>query len=300
MATNAAQRGLLATALATLERTVAGIRAAGSIVPFIDLPWSVLAAETGADAAAAPELAGACSLVFLALDIFDDLADGDWREEWSGHRPAEMTLVAATLLSALPSLIIGQLDAPDATRIGMQARLSTALLRMSAGQQADLASVDAAEIAPEAVEAAVRGKSGEQHALYCALAALLAGAEPDRVTAYAEMGLALGTAGQLGSDCHELLCDPAMRDLANGTRTMPVALHLRRLDDNGHDAFLKILDEARHSDAARREVRSIIKDSGAVRRVLVLAAVHVERARSAAVRACPDPARRKALEPLFA
>lgn len=285
----AAQRDLLNDALASLARTVAALRARGAVVPFFDLPIAV-AHIAHIEEASARELASACGLVFLALDIFDDLADGDWREGWAGRGPGELQLAAATLLSAATSLIIARLRAPPATRVAMQERLSNALFRMSAGQQADLAMVDAVAVDPEEVIVSVAGKSGQQHALYCALAAQLGGLDPERIASFAEMGLHLGTAGQIASDCHELLCDPAMRDLANGTRTLPVALHLSRLGGPDRQAFLDKLGEAKHSDVARRAVREILQGRGAIRHALVRGAVFVQRARRAAERACPDPA----------
>jgi hypothetical protein len=246
------QRRLLDTALEGLRRHIAESRAEDTPIPSIDYPFAICAAAQASDhPASVTALAGACSLVFLGLDILDDVADGDRPPHWGDCSPAEISLAGATVLSTLPSLALARLVIPAELRAAMQQTLSCGLLRMSAGQHADLAMTDALIVNPERVEASVVGKSGEQVATYCALAAQLAGLSEPQAADYAAMGRHLGTAGQLLSDCHELLCDPEMRDLAHGARTLPVVLFLARLGEVEREAFLTLLDRARHDNAAR-------------------------------------------------
>jgi geranylgeranyl pyrophosphate synthase len=238
-------------------------------------------------------LAAACSLVFLGLDILDDVADGDRPPHWGDHGPAAMNLAGATILSTLPPLIVAGLDAPAERRAAMQVELASGLLRMSAGQQIDLVLTGSTAADAARVEASVVGKSGEQIATYCVLAAQLVGLSQQQTEDCAEMGRCFGTTGQLLSDCHELLCDPEMRDLAHGARTLPIVLFLSRLDGNERQRFLTLLDRARFDEAARHQARQQILDSGAVRRVLVKAEIYRNRARRAAIRAtgaelCPE------------
>jgi geranylgeranyl pyrophosphate synthase len=295
-----AQRELLATAIVSLEQTARGVRGEGGTVPFIDLPLAVAASERGTAADPPVALAGACSPVFLSLDMFDDLADGDRKPHWAGRTAAEIDLAAATLLAAVVPLVLARMDVPPVTRVAMQETLAGGLLRMSAGQQTDLALAGRSEVLPDAVLESVLGKSGEQQATYCAVAAQWAGAAAERVSAYAAFGRCLGAAGQLASDCDELLNDPQMRDLRNGARTLPIALHLHRLDGPGRAAFLDLLDKARSDAAARDDVRTVLKQTGAIRRVLLRSQLYRQQARRLATELCPDASRRAPLERMLA
>jgi geranylgeranyl pyrophosphate synthase len=199
-------------------------------------------------------------------------------------------------LSALPALILARLGVSADRRTAMQATLARGLLRMSAGQQIDLALTGSGIADAQRVEASVIGKSGEQCATYCMLAAQLAGLSEQQAADYAEMGRHLGTAGQLQSDCHELIGDPEMRDLAHGARTLPIVLFLARLGEPERELFLTLLDRARHDPTGRLEARDRIRTTATVRRVLVKAELYRQHARRAAARACPEASARRALD----
>jgi len=298
-AQGAPQRRLLDTALEGLRRHIGESRAEDAMIPSIDFPFAICAAARAQDLDSVTALAGACSLVFLGLDILDDVADGDRPAHWGDCSTAEINLAGATVLSTLPSLAIARLDIPAELRAAMLQTLSLGLLRMSAGQYADLAMTDTLIVDLERVEASVIGKSGEQVATYCTLAAQLVGSSPAQIADYTEMGRHFGTAGQLLSDCNELLCDPEMRDLAHGARTLPVALYLTRLDDAQRQMFLALLDRARHDKSARLEARDRIRATATVRRVVVKAELYRQSARRAAARACPEESRRRLLDRLL-
>ena len=93
------QRRLLAIALA-------GLRASASkrlALPYIHLPLLVHAGLRGDDRPARL-LALATCLLFLGIDLLDDLADRDLTAHWEGMSEAEVQLVATGLLSTLPQL----------------------------------------------------------------------------------------------------------------------------------------------------------------------------------------------------
>ncbi len=260
------------------------------LVPAIHLPLLVYSAICGTEAPALL-LAAATTLLYVGIDLCDDLADGDLPPYWAGYRPAEVQLASATLLAALPQRVLAALAAPAATGAALQATLAQGLLRMSAGQQQDLRLADSPRPDPRAVEASVAAKSGAELALFAALAAQLAEAPPALVEQYVAFGEALGTAGQLGSDCADLFSAPHGKDLANGTRTLPIALYLERLDEAARADALDLLDRARHDDAARTAVRERLTRAGVLRRVALVIEVHCQRARRALAAAAPrEPA----------
>lgn len=148
-----------------------------------------------------------------------------------------------------------------------------------------------ADISAAEVEASVAGKSGEQLATYASLAAQLAGAPSEVVTTYAAMGQAIGTAGQLASDCYDLFQASHSRDLANGTRTLPIALHLERHTGTERERFLMLLAQARHDKEAREAVRHCLRAAGELRRCAFVVEVYCQRALRALQQAQPlEPA----------
>jgi geranylgeranyl pyrophosphate synthase len=278
VAASPAQRALIDTALIGLDGYVRRAADKGAYVHSIALPLAVHAAITGSEGEAAP-LAAACGLVNLAIDLFDDLADGDRQAHWAKRSFGEMSLAAATILGALPPLILARLDVEPERRARMQEILALGGLRASAGQQEDLRQTGNPDVTVEDVEAAVTGKTGERYAAYCELAAEMAGADATTKALYAAYGRDIGVAVQLLSDCHDVMTDPDARDLAHGTRTLPIAVHLSRLDDGEQARFLELLDRARTDREAQASVRKELLKSAAIRRVVIRAQVCRARAR---------------------
>jgi len=273
------QWALLGSVVVGLDSCVSAPNKSGDVVPSIELPLAVHAAITGEEDAAVP-LAAACALVCVSIGLFDDLADGDRRGHWARHSAGEINLAAATMLSALPSLILASLDVAPPRRACLQQILAEGLLRMSAGQQADLALTGAHEVTVGQVEAAVLGKTGERFATYCKLAAEMADATPEAMSLYEAFGREIGIARQLVSDCHELAFDPVCRDLVHGTRTMPIVAHINRLSGSDRRRFLDLLDRSRTDRHAEKLVREELRASGELSRVIFRARLHYGRARA--------------------
>jgi geranylgeranyl pyrophosphate synthase len=273
------QRALLETAAVGLDRAVRGTAGSRDSIPSIELPLAVYAAITGREDGAVP-LAAACALVCLSVGLFDDLADGDRQSHWAGYSAAEINLAAATVLCALPPLILARLDIAPLRRLRMQQILAEGTLRMSAGQQVDLALTGKHEVAVAEVEAAVIGKTGERFATYCRLAAEMGGAAPQAMALYGAFGREIGIARQLISDCHELLIDPECRDLAHGTRTLPIVAHINRLTGTDRSRFLDLLDRARTDRRAEESVRQELRAADEISRVIFKARLHYGRARA--------------------
>lgn len=249
------------------------------------LPLLVHAALHGDHRPAIP-LAVATALLFLGLDIIDDL-DGDLTAEWEPFRPAEVNLAAATRLCSLPQLAIASIEAPPSCIALLQKTVAQWLLRMAAGQHQDLFATGAAVFHPDDVEQSVAAKSGEELALFSLLAAQLAGTSAENATFYSEFGRALGTATQLASDCHDLFAAQTSRDLANGTRTLPIALHLQRREEGERAPFLALLAKAGSDEAIRESVRQRLREAGELRRCAVIVEVYCQR--SLQMMKCANP-----------
>ena len=230
-------------------------------LPAAALPVLVHAAAGGEDGVALP-LGGACTLVFLGADLLDDLADGELSESWSHVSPAQTTLVAATMLSALPILALARLDAPAETSAQLASLFGGGLLAMSAGQHLDLLGAGARETSPREALAVVEDKSGAEFALFARCGAVLAGIDAQRSNAFADMGHAVGVAAQVLSDMGDLAGPLPSQDLLNGTRTTPVVHGLTARSSDRRGRLLELLDLAQRSSDVHEEVRRALSRSG--------------------------------------
>ena len=123
------QKSLILFALDSLESELKE----EAIVPFIDLPLAVHAAITGKAEPALP-LAAATTLLFLGIDLLDDLADGDLPDRFKKFGLTQVQLAGLTLISSLPQLMVARLPIPPSLRGKMLSDLAGGLLQMSEGQ----------------------------------------------------------------------------------------------------------------------------------------------------------------------
>jgi geranylgeranyl pyrophosphate synthase len=227
--------------------------------PFlVDVPLSVYAAVRGERSPGIP-IAAAISLLYVGFDIGDDLTDGDLPSHWRKHSFADTLIVMVALVASVPQTIIASLDVPAQVRADMQAAVAKRLMTMLGGQHCDVSAAGTADVSAQAVEDSVIAKAGEEFALFAWLAAAYAGAGQAALEQYDAMGRALGTAMQLTSDCLDLFVAPHSKDLAAGTRTLPIALMLERLTGEARTEFVALLDRARTDAAAGMTVRERIR-----------------------------------------
>jgi hypothetical protein len=289
-ATSPAQRHLLETALTGLREQAEQ----HLFCPFVHVPLLVYAGIGGDDERALP-LAVVTSLLYLGFDTLDDLADGDLPNHWSGLRVSEIHLVAAGLLGALPILALVELDASPETIVELQRTVACGLMLMGQGQQRDLRLANSSGLSSGDVENTIEAKSGEEFAMFAALAARLAGGSATTVVHYADFARALGAGLQLASDCQDLFFEETSRDLRNGTRTLPIALFLESTSGAGRIDFLRLLDQCRCDDAAQRTLRQRLRAAG----TLWQARLFVEAYRQRALAALEQAAPRLEVRPMF-
>lgn len=213
-------------------------------------------------------LTGVTTLFFMGIDLFDDVADGDLPEDvWDGVGDDEVNLAAATLFFSLPLLAAGNLRTSEITKSKIRDVLARGFFTMASGQHMDLFYAGALAVSPDTIEDSVRFKAGEELATFARLAALHANASEEDVDRCAYLGRAAGTAMQLTSDAIDLFAASWSRDLAKGTRTLPVALYLDSLDDAGQNDFVRILHEARTDRIAQETVRRLLTEGGVLRKM---------------------------------
>ncbi len=221
------------------------------------------APEVGLDAAAAVELLHNYSLVH------DDIEDGDrmrhGRETvWATYGVAH-GINAGDSLCALSylALLENRAGLPDDRLVEMTRKLHEANLAMCAGQARDIAFERADRVSAEGYLEMIGGKTAAMFAASCELGAIAAGAAPERVAAYAELGRSYGMAFQIRDDvlgtwgATEVTGKPSGADLARRKWTFPVVWALggdaspERSIVEEHYARGRMLDE--------REVATMIR-----------------------------------------
>jgi heptaprenyl diphosphate synthase len=247
---------------------------------FTRIPVLVHGGVTGEFRRAFP-LSGLALLLFLGIDLLDDIMDGDETPYWRGRPHAETLLLATALVSAVPQAGLASLGAGDGVTARMQAALARGLLVMAGGQRQDLLAIGRDDVEPDEAENTAGAKSGEMTALLALLGAIHAGADPEAETAYADWGRAYGTADQLRSDCFDLLRDPAGSDLRNGTMSFPIACFVESDDPAERARALAMVRAAPHDPAALAALREALHE----RKVFTIANVTIAWHAAAAHRA---------------
>ncbi|MFE5206951.1 hypothetical protein [Streptomyces sp. NPDC056600] len=223
--------------------------------PLSVLPLAVHGAETGDPEPALP-LAAVHLLWWTAACRMDDVADGESAagEGASGPETSLSTLALGTLL---PLRLLGSPRLPGPSQQSLAAELISCGLAAVGGQLADLRG--ASGIAPRrgAVLAAYRGKSGAPFAMITGMAALLAGASPERTAAWREFGDLLGILWQFFND-QEDIASGRNEDLANGTAThlLACAAESASLAEAARLGLLR--QAARTSPRAREELLGML------------------------------------------
>lgn len=250
-----------------LSRFLAGLKekVGDNFLPCISLPLMIHSAIKGEERSAT-KLAAACLFLFLAADIIDDIADGDFAKHWGEEiSKSEGILASVVFSSSIAPLAIDSMGIDSQRASLLKASLSKCIISMAAGQQGDIRSCESLHsTSPEQVIENVQGKSGSFRAGVALMAAQLAGAEKHVANEYMNIGRLIGTAVQIMTDCHELYDASEGRDLANGTVTLPLAIHFKDLPEEDKDQFLYLIKFAQHDEPARLKVRSLVAESGSL------------------------------------
>jgi geranylgeranyl pyrophosphate synthase len=262
-------------------------------LPAIQLPLLVHAAITGDETPAVP-VAGACTLLYLGADLFDNLIDDELPPSWHTRDPAEANLAAATLLAALPQLSVARLQkqgTPLAQLWALAKLFAETLLEMSAGEHEDLLFRKREDIRPEMCRDMAERKSGSEFALFTTAGAILATEDPAVIEDYAAFGRCLGTAGQICSDVGDIWSEGISRDLLNGERTLPIVHALYALRGAPRERLQELLVAARESAGYHDEVRTLLAAAGSIHYTTLVAEIYLQRARDHLAAATPrEPA----------
>ena len=248
-------------------------------LPAIQLPLLVHAAITGDEEPALP-VAGACTLLYLGADLFDNLIDDELPPSWHARGSAEASLAATTLLAALPQLALarlGERGTPPARLWGLAHPFAETLLTMSAGEHEDLLFTDRDDVGAQACRSMVERKSGSEFALFARAGALLATEDSAVVEGYTAFGLCFGTARQICTDAWDIW-KVQSPDLLNGRRTLPIVHALYTLRGGSRERLQDLLRAVRGGDQSHKEVRKMLLAAGSVHYTALIVGVYRRRA----------------------
>ena len=193
-------------------------------------PALVIAAAraVGADPGCAVPEAVAVELVHDFSLLHDDVMDGDLTRR---HRPSAWALFGVGEAILAGDMLVSLACDLLAGRPGLST-LTGAVLDLCAGQAADLAFEQRAQVSVAECLAMAAGKTGALLACACRLGALAGGADEARARALTEFGRHLGLAFQLVDDLLGIWGDPettgkpAGADLARRKKSLPVVAAL--------------------------------------------------------------------------
>jgi geranylgeranyl pyrophosphate synthase len=270
-------------------------------LPAIQLPLLVHAAITGDERPALP-VAGACTLLYLGADLFDNLIDHELPPSWHARDPAEASLAATTLLAALPQLAVARLreqGTPPARLWALSHRFAETLLTMSAGEHEDLLFTERGDVRPEMCKTMTERKSGSEFALFAGAGAILATEDIELIEEYAAFGLCLGTATQICSDVWDIWKGENSPDLLNGKRTLPIVHALYTLRGESRERLQELLELVRAGAERHRELRKLLLAAGSVHYTGLIVEIYRQRARQHLAAASPREPAGQALRTLL-
>jgi geranylgeranyl pyrophosphate synthase len=253
----------------------------GRLMPWALVPLCCCTAACGDWRPALPA-AVAAELYATALDLCDDLEDGDRSEPIERHGPAIVLNLSTALLALTHSALEPSTSHESVACRRAQDALWEGLAVATGGQHLDLAAAGAAPLPIEDCLDIARRKGGALVEACCRAGAAFATADPQLIELFGRLGRSLGLVGQLDNDMHDAGDSARKSDLARRKQTVPIAVAR-----SGHSA-----DNLSHAVW-----------HGGIQ--LAYALVHAERARAqealdAAAAACPDPSLARAvLAPLL-
>lgn len=239
------------------------------------LAWSCCVAAGGAATRVVP-VAAASEIFMVALDLLDDLEDGEETPLHGNLGEAGVLNVATGLLLLAQHGLLALPDGAYAARL-----LVDAGLQACGGQHQDLTAADLG--APFTLEQALgvtAEKSASLVAVVCRLGAVAGGATEPAQELYARFGRSLGIAAQLANDLTALQPDARDKtDIALARPTLPLT-YAALLAGSAEDAT---------------DLRTSIWTEGPAQLAWVVAETYRRRARDLVPALAADPATRRSL-----
>lgn len=223
--------------------------------PLSILPLLVHAIETGTPRPAIP-ISAIHVLWWTSACYLDDLADGQ-----GGTKIAELSENEALLASLitghmLPIQVVQSQQAPEQVRSALTTEITSGWIAAVEGQLDDMRG-DIDRAARESVIAAYRGKSGAPFGMITAMAAILSGANAEKIEQWREFGYVFGILWQIFNDQDDILSG-RNEDLLNGTVTYLLACALEDASPQGRADIMDLYESSQSSHQSRSELTDLL------------------------------------------
>jgi len=221
------------------------------------------AEATGCAPERAIPVAAAWLLLYIAARLFDAVEDQDFEPgDWDGLSQAEAINVAGAFLAAIPLALTEVENAQPSAELRVD--FQRAALQMAAGQHADLSGwIGSDEGSVKRYWQVVKAKSGTLFALACWAGARLGNPPAEVLTAYADLGHALGQLIQLCDDYNDTYEPGNLSDFQTGRASLPV-IYGREVAEPAERAQIEYLLPRATTDAqAASQLRQLLDDLGA-------------------------------------
>lgn len=207
------------------------------------------------------KICAAVELLMLALDIWDDLQDGDGKEQPWNQIPFAQAMNLATGFFVLSEKMLEESPFEEEKKAAARTILQSQILRAVSGQHVDLTNDIRTE---EQYIAMCKRKSGSLTACASLIGIALAGQEkPQEVKEYSEN---IGVAAQIGNDLRGILRWDRSNDLLQKKYTLPVIYLLNQKEPEAR--WLQDYYEGRKEQAflfeRKRELAAWIERSAAL------------------------------------
>jgi geranylgeranyl pyrophosphate synthase len=229
----------------------------------------------GGSAESAAVAAALVEVTVAAIDIADDLIDGDWGGDVEDQHRAMNAAVGLGLLSqSAVALLAEQVGAERALRIAQ--RVGRWSLASVTGQDQDVLNQQRLDVSEDEALAVTRRKSGSLVRMAFEVGALVATDDEAIVSAVGDLGEAVGVIAQLLNDLAGLDVGAVGQklDFAARTKTAPVAFLLRSAREEQHQVVLDWYAGAAGTAAStttERELSRLANEVGALDFAWVLA-----------------------------
>lgn len=189
-------------------------------------PSTVLAscAAAGGDRRVGSKIAAAVEMFIAALDVLDEVEDGDQSPLVEAAGVAQALNISTLLLMQAQVTLLGLTAdnlTPERTLLCAQT-LAEAGLAATGGQHRDLAGEHDTTLSYDDALQTAQLKAGVLVACACKLGALAATNDPELLALYYDWGMHYGTAAQLSNDLHDVADEEDKTDIKRQKGTLPL------------------------------------------------------------------------------
>lgn len=203
--------------------------------------WVMLAlaacVATGGDVAYGARVAAAVEVFMAALDVLDEIEDGDASPTAAAAGIPQALNGATALLLLAPRML---LDLPTRDGLPSPGDFARVLvdggLTATGGQHLDLTGEGFAAGSPEEALAVARRKAGVLASVACRLGAMVGTTDETLLDLYGRWGMHYGTVAQLANDLHDAVDDAAKSDIARKKSTLPLLFSHRVASETGSNS----------------------------------------------------------------